>query len=550
MKKIILSLAFLAASTATFSAVVVQPTTLNTFEGGPSVQYRVYLDSTPSNGEIVTITPSSNDVTEGTVSGPINFNDSNFQTPQYITVTPGTDGINDGDLWYNINNAVSSSLAGGNYDGAVADTVDVTNHNTDGNRVIAVSPSDGFFLPEGGNQVITIEAGSQVPPQNDVTIDISTASTDVTLSSNSVTLNAGNGYSSTVTVTANDDMVANGDRTFSITTDAAVSADAGFQGINPVDINGMVLDNDSASYDLNIDVTGLAATNTVSFSNGMDTLTVNSNGINTLSTLVDGTPYAVSITTQPDTPNQTCAVTSNNANGNINASDVTVSVVCTTNTYSIGGSVSGLSAGNSVTLQNNASDDLLINANGGFVFPTALADGSAYTVSILSQPASQSCTLTDNTGTLNGSAVNHVIVTCATQTLSLDASTINFGNVFSGNSRNQTITVSNPGLVDVSITGINQPALPFSVTGGSCMSFPVILNPGTDCSFNLSFAPTTESNFQDTFEILSTSASSPDVVTLTGSSAIRSVPTLNQWGMVLLLLLLTIMTRRQLAKFS
>lgn len=545
MKNITLSMALLLASAATFSAVVVQPTTLNTFEGGSSVQYRIFLDSTPSNGEIVLITPSSADVTEGTVSGSINFDESNFQTPQYITVTPDTDGINDGDVWYNINHAVSSNLPGGNYDGAVADTVNAINNNTDGNRVIIVSPSDGFFLPEGGNQVITIEAGAHVPPQNDVTIDISTASTDVTLSSSSVTLTAGNGYSSSVTVTANDDMVANGDRTFSITTDTAVSADAGYQGMNPVDINGMVLDNEIASYDLNIDVSGLAATNTVSFSNGMDLLTVNADGTNTLSSLADGTAYAVSITTQPDTPNQTCAVTSNNANGTINASDVTVSVACTTNTYSIGGSVSGLSAGNAVTLQNNATDDLLINANGGFVFPTALADGSAYSVSILSQPTGQSCTLNDNSGTLNGNSINNVIVTCATQTLSLDVSIINFGNIFSGNSVSQSITVSNSGKADVSITGINQPALPFSITGGSCMSFPVTLNPGTDCSINVSFSPATENNFQDALEILSTAASSPDVVTLTGSSAIRTVPTLNQWGMGFLLLFLVFMGFRK-----
>ena len=545
MKNTILSLAFLLASTSTFSAVVVQPNTLNTFEGGATVQYRIFLDSTPSNGEIVTITPSSNDVTEGTVSGAINFNDSNFQTPQYITVTPGNDGINDGDLWYNINNSVASNQPGGNYDGAVADAVNVNNINTDGNRVITVNPSDGFFIPEGGNQAVTIAIGPDNTPQNDVTIDLSTTSTDVTLSTNTIVLNAGNGYSSAVTVTANDDMVANGDMSFSITTAAAVSADANYQGINPVDINGMVLDNDIASYDLNIDVSGLAATNAVSFSNGMDSLTVNSNGNNTMSTLTDGTAYDVSITTQPDTPNQTCTITSNNATGSINGSDVTVTIVCVTNAYTIGGQVTGLSAGNSVVLQNNLSDNLTVNTNGSFVFATALLDQSPYSISIFSQPTGQICSAAQNTGSLNGASVNDVSITCQTPSLSIDVSTVDFGNVFSGNNRVHTITVSNPGLVDVSITGINQPALPFSVTGGSCMVFPVLLSPGSDCTFNVTFAPTTENSFQDTFDILSTSASSPNVITLMGNSAIRSIPSLNQWGLMLLLFLVLIISARK-----
>ncbi len=548
MKHIFKYITLIMISGTAFSAVVVQPTTLNTFENGSSVQYRVFLDSAPSNGETVTISPFSDDPTEGSVSGAINFDAADFQIPQYITVTPQNDGINDGDLWYSINNSVSSNLPGGNYDGAVADAVNVNNINTNGNRVITVSPSDGFFIPEGGNQAVTIAVGPDNTPQNDVSIDLSTASTDVTLSTNTIVLNAGNGYSSAVTITANDDMVANGDMSFSITTAATVSADNNYQGMNPVDINGMVLDNDNAVFDLNIDVSGLAATNAVSFSNGMDLLTVNTDGINTLSSLADGSAYDVSITTQPDTPNQTCTVTSNNANGSVNGSDVTVTVICVTNAYTIGGNVSGLSMGNSVTLQNNATDDLLINANGNFFFPLPLSDGSVYSVSVTSQPAGQSCSLTNNTGTLNGGLVNDVNVTCQSQSLSLDVAALNFGSVFTGNSQDNVVTVSNSGAVDVSITGINPPSSPFSITGGSCMTFPVILSPSADCTFIVRFAPTTENNFQDAFEILSSAASSPNVVTLAGSSNIRVVPTLNQWGMILLLLLMAIVANRKKSK--
>jgi len=59
--------------------------------------------------------------------------------------------------------------------------------------------------------------------------------------------------------------------------------------------------------------------------------------------------------------------------------------------FTVGGSVIGLTG--SMTLQNNGGDDLVINADGSFVFPTPLSDGAAYNVTVLSPPAGQSCIL-------------------------------------------------------------------------------------------------------------------------------------------------------------
>ena len=60
-------------------------------------------------------------------------------------------------------------------------------------------------------------------------------------------LTAGNNYSSTVTVTAIDDLVVDGDILFTIITEPAVSNDGAFSGFNSVDINGYALDNDVAA---------------------------------------------------------------------------------------------------------------------------------------------------------------------------------------------------------------------------------------------------------------------------------------------------------------
>ncbi|WP_218944371.1 hypothetical protein, partial [Marinicella rhabdoformis] len=82
--------------------------------------------------------------------------------------------------------------------------------------------------------------------------------------------------------------------------------------------------------------------------------------------------------------------------GNLAGGDATVNVSCVTTQYTVGVNVSGLAGGNTVVIQNNGGDDLNVNANGVSTFATALDDGSAYNVSVLTQPTSpnQTCVVT------------------------------------------------------------------------------------------------------------------------------------------------------------
>ena len=94
--------------------------------------------------------------------------------------------------------------------------------------------------------------------------------------------------------------------------------------------------------------------------------------------------------------------------------------ICTTNTYTIGGTLSGLAAGASVSLQNNGGDTLALSANGAFSFATALADGSSYSVTVFAQPAGsfqQVCQLSSGSGTVTGANVTTVAVTCVSENL-------------------------------------------------------------------------------------------------------------------------------------
>lgn len=78
--------------------------------------------------------------------------------------------------------------------------------------------------------------------------------------------------------------------------------------------------------------------------------------------------------------------------------------------YTIGGTVTGLTAG-TVVLQNNAGDNLSITASGAFTFPTAVQGGRAYAVSVLTQPPGPDCAVTSGSGTAAANVTN-VSVTC------------------------------------------------------------------------------------------------------------------------------------------
>jgi hypothetical protein len=156
--------------------------------------------------------------------------------------------------------------------------------------------------------------------------------------------------------------------------------------------------------------------------NGGDDKTIVANGPFTFATPVaSGATYAVTVLSKP--PSQTCTVAS--GSGTVGTSAVTsVAVTCTTDTYAVGGTVSGLVGGGTLVLQNNGGDDKTIVANGPFTFATPVASGATYAVTVLSKPASQTCTVASGSGTVGTSAVTSVAVTCTTDTYSVGGTVV------------------------------------------------------------------------------------------------------------------------------
>jgi hypothetical protein len=171
----------------------------------------------------------------------------------------------------------------------------------------------------------------------------------------------------------------------------------------------------SSSFNVGGTVSGLAGSGLVLELNGGNDLPITADGSFTFAgPLPSGSQYRVRVATQPANPPQVCTVAG--GEGTIGSTNVNnVRVNCASSTFSVSGTVNGL-MGRGLVLQNNGGDDVAVNADGRFGFPTRLASGAQYNVSVRTQPTdpNQACTVTNPRGTIGNSDVDNVVVSCST----------------------------------------------------------------------------------------------------------------------------------------
>jgi len=81
--------------------------------------------------------------------------------------------------------------------------------------------------------------------------------------------------------------------------------------------------------------------------------------------------------------------------------------------YTLGGSLSGLAAGQIVTMNNAVTGESLTRAtDGAFVFAQSQASGSQYNVTVSQQPSGQTCLVSGGNGAINGGSVSSILVNC------------------------------------------------------------------------------------------------------------------------------------------
>jgi hypothetical protein len=102
----------------------------------------------------------------------------------------------------------------------------------------------------------------------------------------------------------------------------------------------------------------------------------------------------------------------------------------------IGGSVTGLAANESVVLTNNGGDSVTVSSNTSFTFPHSVGSQGAYSVQVATQPANQTCSVSLGSGVVNfsGDNISDVVVAC-TNNAPISAS-------IAGLAANDSVTVS------------------------------------------------------------------------------------------------------------
>jgi hypothetical protein len=134
----------------------------------------------------------------------------------------------------------------------------------------------------------------------------------------------------------------------------------------------------------------------------------------------------------------------------------------------VGGTLSGLGAGLNLVVQNNGTDNLTLTSNGSFTFVTSVT--GAYSVTILTQPVGQSCSVAGGSGTIGslGNPVTSVAITCAANS--------SLGGTVSGLPAGTSVTLSNG--TDV---------LPIASNGA--YAFPGLLAAGTSYNVTIAIQP-------------------------------------------------------------
>ncbi|MBM4089848.1 MAG: hypothetical protein FJ276_10570, partial [Planctomycetes bacterium] len=225
------------------AGILVQPTTGQTTEAGGTATFTIRLTSRPTAD--VTIGLSSSDTSEGTVSpASITITPATWNTPRQVTATGQDDQEADGNVAYTI---ITAPAVSGDplYQGRNAPDVSLTNVDND-SVGITVQPTIGQTTEAGGTATFTIVLNSR--PTANVTIGLSSSDTTEGVVSPTQTTFTPSNFSTpqSVTVTGQDDQIADGLMPYSIVTAPAVSTDTNYSNWNAPDVAMTNVDNDAA----------------------------------------------------------------------------------------------------------------------------------------------------------------------------------------------------------------------------------------------------------------------------------------------------------------
>jgi hypothetical protein len=107
--------------------------------------------------------------------------------------------------------------------------------------------------------------------------------------------------------------------------------------------------------------------------------------------------------------------------------------------------------------------------------------------------------------------------------LSLSPTSINFNSITVGSSGQQTVKLTNTGMMSMTISQAVLSGVGFSISG---ISTPLTLAPGQNISFSVKFAPSATGNATGSVSIKSNASASPAMIPLSGTGVAASMPQL------------------------
>ena len=227
------------------AGIVVFPVAgLVTTEGGGSDEFTVVLNSEPTAD--VRIPVVSSNIAEGTVDvSELVFTADNWDVPQKVTVTGENDDDRDGDVVYYVEFGPVASTDTV-YAALMVPKVEVTNQDNDSSGIV-VTPTTGLETTEAGGTASFTVVLSVLPLAN-VTIAVrSSNENEGTVSVDQLVFTPQNwDQPQTVVVTGVQDQIDDGDVSYQVILDPAVSGDPMYQGVDPRDVAVTNLDDDTA----------------------------------------------------------------------------------------------------------------------------------------------------------------------------------------------------------------------------------------------------------------------------------------------------------------
>ena len=160
------------------------------------------------------------------------------------------------------------------------------------------------------------------------------------------------------------------------------------------------------------------------------------------------------------------------------AATLAASLAACLGSIDIGGTLTGLPSGSSVTLQNNGGDNLTLTADGAFTFSEAIADGESYSVTVLTQPLGATCAVSGGSGTASessSSSITSVVVTCT--------ASASIAGTVTGLASGLNLTLLNNGATELVVPKDGTWSFPGTVSSGTTYNVTVKTQPiGQTCT--------------------------------------------------------------------